>query len=107
VTPPEILESLNHIIGVWRSESPDQQRQHLTDLDALLARLDEIKPKQTPLPSESTSYAAESRSCWMRSTSEPASSLHRPSQPKTATQTGPGKTRPQPRVVKTTSLSQR
>ena len=40
----DILSRLNHISEVWRSDTSDEQRTDLADLDELLGRLDDTEP---------------------------------------------------------------
>ncbi len=41
----DIVARLDHISEVWRSDTADEQRTDLADLDDLLGRLDAIEPE--------------------------------------------------------------
>ena len=41
----DIVARLDHISEVWRSDTSDEQRTDLADLDELLSRLDDTEPE--------------------------------------------------------------
>lgn len=52
MTPVQMLEKLNHISEIWRSETSAEQRMDLRDLDRLLGWLDGMDDADTTAAAE-------------------------------------------------------
>ena len=70
----EIVERLDQISRVWRSDTSAERRLDLADLDDLLEQLDGVEQETLVLPRGLRSCAVGSRYSWMRSRSAWASS---------------------------------